>query len=56
MSENYYPGWTAPVDGRPAATARADYTLMGVTLPAGDASLELHLRTIRRTTPARRSR
>ena len=35
VSENYYPGWKATVDGRPAVTDRADYTLIGVELPAG---------------------
>ncbi len=35
VSENYYPGWTATVDGRPAAVGRADYVLTGVELPAG---------------------
>jgi hypothetical protein len=35
VSENYYPGWTASVDGRPALVGRADYTLLGVPLPAG---------------------
>jgi hypothetical protein len=34
VSENYYPGWTALVDGKPATTARADFTLIGVELPA----------------------
>jgi hypothetical protein len=41
VSENYYPGWTATVDGRPAPTARADYTLIGVTLPTGGRVVEL---------------
>ena len=35
VSENFYPGWTAQVDGKPATLARADYTLIGVELPAG---------------------
>ena len=35
VSENYYPGWTATVDGRPAEAARADYVLIGVPLPTG---------------------
>lgn len=35
VSENYYPGWTAEVDGKPAALGRADFTLIGVELPAG---------------------
>lgn len=35
VSENYYPGWTATVDGRPATAARAQYSLIGVPLDAG---------------------
>jgi hypothetical protein len=41
VSENYYPGWAASVDGKPAVVGRADYTLIGVTLPAGARSVEL---------------
>jgi hypothetical protein len=41
VSENWYPGWSATVDGRPAAVARADYTLMGVPLSAGARRVEL---------------
>ena len=36
VSENYYPGWTATVDGRTTIPAiRTDYTFLGVPLPAG---------------------
>jgi hypothetical protein len=41
VSENYYPGWQATVDGRPATIGRADYTLIGVELPAGARNVEL---------------
>lgn len=41
VSENYYPGWTATVDGRPAAVGRADYVLTGVALPAGARTVSL---------------
>lgn len=41
VSENYYPGWTATVDGKPAVIGRADYTLIGVELPAGAKSVAL---------------
>lgn len=41
VSENYYPGWTATVDGKPAAIGRADYSLIGVALPAGARRVEL---------------
>jgi hypothetical protein len=41
VSENYYPGWKATVDGKPARIGRADYTLIGVELPAGARVVEL---------------
>ena len=41
VSENYYPGWTATVDGKPASIGRADYVLIGVALPAGARTVEL---------------
>ena len=41
VSENYYPGWVATVDGKPATAARADYTLIGVPLPAGATAVDL---------------
>jgi hypothetical protein len=41
VSENYYPGWTATVDGHPAPTGRADYTLIGVPLPTGATTVDL---------------
>ena len=41
VSENFYPGWTATVDGKPATAARAMYSLIGVPLPAGARSVEL---------------
>jgi hypothetical protein len=41
VSENYYPGWRATVDGKPARIGRADYTLIGVELPAGARRVEL---------------
>jgi hypothetical protein len=41
VSENYYPGWEATVDGKPAAIGRADFTLIGVELPAGAQKIEL---------------
>ncbi len=41
VSENYYHGWEATVDGKPAATARADYTFIGVPLPAGARTVDL---------------
>jgi len=41
VSENYYPGWHATVDGQPAAVGRADYVLTGVQLPEGARNVEL---------------
>lgn len=41
VSENYYPGWTARVDGTSAAVGRADLTLIGVPLPAGARVVDL---------------
>jgi hypothetical protein len=41
VSENYYPGWIAAVDGKPARLGRVDYTMIGVELPEGARSIEL---------------
>ena len=41
VSENYYPGWSATVDGRPAPVGRVNYTLTGVQLPEGGRRIEL---------------
>lgn len=41
VSENYYPGWTATVDGAVAPIGRADYVITGVALPAGAKSIAL---------------
>jgi uncharacterized membrane protein YfhO len=41
VSENYYPGWHATVDGNAAPIGRADYSLIGVELPAGARNIEL---------------
>ncbi|HVZ77634.1 MAG TPA: hypothetical protein VG818_06610, partial [Gemmatimonadaceae bacterium] len=40
LSENFYPGWRATADGKPVTVNRADYTLLGVALPAGARHLE----------------
>jgi len=40
-SENYYPGWKATANGRPARIGRADYSLIGVELPTGTRTVEL---------------
>ncbi|MEO8561439.1 MAG: YfhO family protein, partial [bacterium] len=41
VSENFFPGWTASVDGRSATTVRADYSFIGVPLPAGAMKIQL---------------
>jgi hypothetical protein len=45
VSENYYPGWQATVDGKPVPTGRVQYVLTGVGLPAGARSVELTFRS-----------
>jgi hypothetical protein len=44
VSENWYPGWTATVDGREVATGRADYSFIGVPLPEGGREVRLAFR------------
>src|SRR6202022_1098402 len=41
VSENYYPGWRATVDGQSRPFFRADFNLIGVPLHAGARSVEL---------------
>lgn len=41
VSENFYPGWRAAVDGKPAAVGRADFVLTAVELPAGARAVRL---------------
>ncbi len=41
VSEIFYPGWTATVDGQPAQINVADYLLRGVVLPAGQHNVEM---------------
>jgi hypothetical protein len=36
MSDTFYPGWVAQVDGNPAPIVRTNYALRGICLPAGD--------------------
>jgi len=45
LSEVYYPGWEALVDGKPAPLLRADYVLRAVPLMPGEHSVELRFRS-----------
>ena len=45
VSENFYPGWRATADGKPAEVTRADYSFMAVVLPAGARAVELTFRS-----------
>ncbi len=49
VSEMFYPGWGAAIDGQPASIVAADFLLRGVALPAGQHRVEM-----RYTAPAAR--
>lgn len=40
LSENYYSGWQATVDGQRTPILRVNYNLRGIVLPAGEHTLE----------------
>jgi hypothetical protein len=44
LTDVWFPGWTATVDGRPASVQRVDYLLRGVELPPGRHRIELRYR------------
>jgi hypothetical protein len=44
VSEIFYPGWEATVDGKPVRILLSDYLLRGIALPAGKHSVEMHYR------------
>jgi uncharacterized membrane protein YfhO len=41
LSENWYPGWSAHAGSSELPVGRANYNLIGVSLPAGTKSVEL---------------
>jgi hypothetical protein len=44
VSESYFPGWEATVDGKPAPIYQTNYVLQGVPVPAGSHRVELRYR------------
>lgn len=45
VAENYYPGWTATSAGKALPLDRADFSLIGVELPAGATKISLAFRS-----------
>jgi hypothetical protein len=44
LSEVFYPGWVAEMDGKKIPVYRVDYALMGVGIEAGKHTVEFHFR------------
>ena len=44
VSQPFYPGWRATVDGEPVPIYRVDYLLQGVPVQAGSRRVELSYR------------
>jgi uncharacterized membrane protein YfhO len=44
LSEIYYRGWEAKVDGRRTPVERVNHTLRGIAVPAGDHCVEFFFR------------
>lgn len=44
LSDQWYPGWVATVDGRPTTVVRANYVMRGVHVPAGRHTIEFRYR------------
>ncbi|MCP4036695.1 MAG: YfhO family protein, partial [bacterium] len=40
LSDAYYPGWRARVDGKPVSIHRANYLFRAVPIPAGESRVE----------------
>ncbi|MDH3675142.1 MAG: YfhO family protein, partial [Anaerolineae bacterium] len=46
LSEPFYPGWRAVIDGQPAPLLRANYVLRAIPIPAGDHRVEVIFRPL----------
>jgi uncharacterized membrane protein YfhO len=44
LSDNWYPGWQATLDGRPIEVLRADAAIRAVAIPAGSHRVEMRYR------------
>jgi uncharacterized membrane protein YfhO len=44
LTDDFYPGWTATLDGRPATIHRVDYLLRGITIGPGRHTVVLDYR------------
>lgn len=42
LTDNYYPGWKAKVNGKETKIYRADYTFRAILVPAGDSIVEFY--------------
>jgi hypothetical protein len=43
LSDNYYPGWKARINGKNSKIYRADYSFRSVIVPKGDSTIEFFL-------------